>query len=117
MSSTKCPYCGFIRYWKLRRNKRKCKRCRREWSSVQYPVKGLRSTESDWKKCIHVFLRERTINRIVLETGLPHSRVENMVMHLRRLMEKNYDPCLPGPVEMDETYIGGQRKNKRLHIR
>ena len=40
-----------------------------------------------------------------------------MVMHLRRLMEKNYDPCLPGPVEMDETYIGGQRKNKRLHIR
>jgi len=23
----------------------------------------------------------------------------------------------PGPVEMDETYIGGQRKNKRLHIR
>lgn len=22
-----------------------------------------------------------------------------------------------GPVEMDETYIGGQRKNKRLHIR
>lgn len=22
-----------------------------------------------------------------------------------------------GPIEMDETYIGGQRKNKRLHIR
>ena len=26
-------------------------------------------------------------------------------------------PLFQGPVELDETYIGGQRKNKRLHIR
>jgi transposase-like protein len=32
-------------------------------------------------------------------------------------MAKDVLPVFTGPVEMDETYIGGQRKNKRLHIR
>jgi transposase-like protein len=32
-------------------------------------------------------------------------------------MERDMPDFLPSPVEMDETYIGGQRKNKRLHIR
>jgi len=32
-------------------------------------------------------------------------------------MEQDVPDFLPSPVEMDETYIGGQRKNKRLHIR
>jgi transposase-like protein len=32
-------------------------------------------------------------------------------------MEHDAPDFLPGTVEMDETYIGGQRKNKRLHIR
>lgn len=82
-----------------------------------YPVNGIRSTEDDWKKCLHTFLRERTIKRITEETGIPHSRVERMVVHLRICMEKDMPGFLPSPVEMDETYIGGQRKNKRLHIR
>lgn len=32
-------------------------------------------------------------------------------------MSEEKSPAFIGPVEMDETYIGGQRKNKRLHIR
>jgi transposase-like protein len=82
-----------------------------------YTVKGLRSTEDDWKRCIRVFLRERTIKRIVEDTGIPHSRIERMVQYLRTCMERDMPDFLPSPVEMDETYIGGQRKNKRLHIR
>ncbi len=112
-----CPYCSFTRSWKLRRNKCKCKRCRREWSVRIYPVARIRSTEREWKDCIRIFLHERTIWRIVEDTGIPHSRAEHMVMHLRRLMERDVPNILPGPVEMDETYVGGQRKNKRLHVR
>ncbi len=112
-----CPYCGFSRCWKIRRNKRKCKRCRREWSSVRCPVAGIRSSEHEWRTCIRTFLRERTIKRIIEESGIPHSRVERMVMHIRKCMHEDAVDFLPGPVEMDETYIGGQRKNKRLHIR
>ena len=71
----------------------------------------------EWKQCIQIFLRERTIQRIVEETRIHHSRVEKMVMCLRACMEKDMPLLLQGTVEMDETYIGGQRKNKRLHIR
>lgn len=80
-------------------------------------MKGIRSTENDWKQCIRIFLRERTIKRVIEETGIPHSRAERMTKYLRELMEKDVPNFLPSPVEMDETYIGGQRKNKRLHIR
>lgn len=40
-----------------------------------------------------------------------------MAMHIRKAMSADTATTLTGPVEMDETYIGGQRKNKRLHIR
>ena len=82
-----------------------------------YLVDGIRSTEDEWRECIQTFLRERTIRRIGEETSIPHSRVEHMVMHLRRLMLIDTPRELPDPVEMDETYVVGQRKNKRLHIR
>jgi transposase-like protein len=32
------------------------------------------------------------------------------------MTKESWEPC-SGIVEMDETYIGGQRRNKRLHIR
>lgn len=40
-----------------------------------------------------------------------------MLLHIRICMAEDMPVFLPGCVEMDETYIGGQRKNKRLHIR
>lgn len=73
--------------------------------------------EDVWKQCITVFLRERTIRRITQDTGLSHGTVERIVMQLRLAMVSVIPPVFVGPVEMDETYIGGQRKNKRLHIR
>ena len=82
-----------------------------------YPVSHIRSTPNDWRACIGIFLRERTIKRIVEETHIAHCRVEKMVQHLRWHMEQDVPRQFDGIVEMDETYVGGQRKNKRLHIR
>ncbi len=112
-----CPSCRYTRVWKIRRARFKCKRCRREFSSQQYPIPGFRVTEERWKHGIAVFLRERTIRRMTEETGLSHCTVERMAMHLRLAMASIIPQPFLGPVEMDETYIGGQRKNKRLHIR
>lgn len=95
----------------------KCKRCRREFGPHRYPVPGFRATEKEWICCIAVFLRERTIRRMTEESGRSHCLVERMTMHLRTIMASVVPGRFHGPVEMDETYIGGQRKNKKLHIR
>lgn len=112
-----CPKCTYQRCWNLRRNKKKCKRCKTEFSGKIYLVAGMRATEIQWRSCIRIFLRQRTIQSIVEETELSHCRVENMVIRLRECMKYDIPAPFSGPIEMDETYIGGQRKNKRLHIR
>lgn len=116
-ASIRCPHCAYARFWRLRRSKYKCKKCRREWSTRVSFVAGIRSTEAEWRSCVRIFVRERTIKRIVEDTNIPHSRVERMAMHLRQVMVLDTPQDLPGVLEMDETYVGGQRKNKRLHIR
>lgn len=78
---------------------------------------GIRATEDDWRRCAAVFLRERSIRRVTEETGRSHCLVERMLMELRTRMADAVPDPFRGPVEMDETYIGGQRKNKKLHIR
>lgn len=82
-----------------------------------YPVPGIRSTREDWKDCIAVFLRQRTSASIAKETGIGANRAVSMTHLLRACMMADLPKRFKGPVEMDETYIGGQRKNKRLHIR
>ncbi len=117
MNQITCPKCNHTRHWKLRRGRLKCKKCRREFGIDRYPVSGFRATKEDWERCIFVFLRERTIKRVTEETKRSHFLIERMLMHLRIRMSDEIPAMFQGPIEMDETYIGGQRKNKRLHIR
>lgn len=117
MVKTTCPSCGYNRTWKLRREKQKCKRCKKEFSRNIYPVHGFRVTEQDWKKVITVFLRERSAQRIMEEVDLSQKTAQRMTHYLRECMSKDLPRKFNGPIEMDETCIGGQRKNKTLHIR
>lgn len=115
--SFECPKCSYQRSWSLRRKKRKCKKCRTEFSPKFYLVPDLRVTEKQWRKCIRIFLRERTILSIREGTGLGYNTVVSMTNILRTCMLNDMPLKFDGPCEMDETYIGGQRKNKKLHIR
>jgi transposase-like protein len=117
MPQNHCPKCGYIRLWKIRRNKFKCKKCRSEFSNHKYLVKHIRSTEKEWVKCIKIFLRQRTVNNISNECNISYRRAQKMAHHLRLCMANDYPDKFKGITEVDETYIGGQRKNKKLHIR
>lgn len=117
MVQIRCLSCGFGRSWKLRRNKRKCKRCRREWSERICPVAGFRIDADDWATAIRVFLRERTGQRLAGEIGVSLKTAQAVAARFRQVMASDPTMAMFGTVEIDETYIGGQRKNKRLHIR
>jgi transposase len=117
MPSKACPYCSYTRSWKLRREKAKCKRCRREFSVRGYVVSGVRATEEDWRRVVASFLRERAIRAVAETSGVGYRRAQKMLYRLRVLMSEDRLPVFSGTVELDETYIGGQRKNQCLHIR
>lgn len=117
MPKIPCPDCGSFHAWLIRRGKRKCRSCGREFPGDAYPVAGFRATAADWRRCVRAFLRERPVLAVAANAGLSQYMAERMTMRLRGAMAADSPSGMLGPVEMDETYIGGQRKNKRLHIR
>lgn len=66
---------------------------------------------------VATFLRERTERRMAEASGVSLKTAQKMAHRLRVVMTADVPPVFTGIVEMDETYIGGQRKNKKLHIR
>src|SRR3989338_356134 len=117
MAKYSCPFCGFGRSWVVRRKKRKCMSCRREFGGFSYPVDGFRITAATWRSAIATFLRERTEVRIAQEAEVSLKTAQKMAHRFRLAMNGEVPDVFSGTTEMDEAYIGGQRKNKRLHIR
>lgn len=112
----RCPRCGFVRSWVLRRNARRCKRCRKEWVPVRR-IPGFRAPLPEWKRVIRAFLYHRTGVRTAEALGTERHRVHRILHHLRGLMYRDSPQPFRGTVEMDETYVGGQWRNKPAHIR
>jgi len=112
----RCPYCSFQRCWKLRRQKLKCKRCRKEWSRVRIK-EHIRATPEEWSRCITVFLRQRAARTVAQEANIGYCRTVKMVTTLRQRMCQDAFGPFAGTCEADETFIGGQWKNKRRWIR
>lgn len=63
------------------------------------------------------FLLLKSVRRIAEDIGVSPRHVQEIAHHLRTRMILEVPQAFEGPVEIDETYIGAQRKNQRLHIR
>jgi transposase len=59
------------------------------------------------------FFKGLSANAIADETGVERKRVFRALLHTREAMVKDIPDVFSGTVEIDETYIGGQWKNKR----
>lgn len=92
--------------------------CRREWSPrLFYPVAGFRMTRSQWRTAIDTLLRDETGNAIERECHLSGKTARACANTIRACMCADVPVLLAGTCEADETYLGGQWKNKRIHIR
>lgn len=113
-----CPSCGHTRSWSLRRHHRRCKRCRTEWSPRSfYPVCGFRLSRREWLLIIETFIRDETINAVQEECHLARGTASKAVSLIRLVMTADVPELFFGTCEADETYIGGDWKNKKIHIR
>ena len=109
-----CPKCGSYKYWRVRRKKRKCVKCRFEYIPR---LGGLRLLRTQWRKILTWFVLEQSIARIHEQTGLSRYQIMKALTHLRSLMTREIPEVFSGIVEVDETYLGGQWKNKRKSTR
>lgn len=98
----------------LSNGKRKCSRCKYEFSPHRLP---LYLTKDQWKEIITWFLLEQSSHNISVRTGLERKRIMRALTLIRITLIKDVPEIFSGTVEVDETYLGGQWKNKRKTIR
>ena len=67
----------------------------------------------EWIKNIRWFLRGLSSPTINYETRINHWRILRALIKVRLVMSKDIPIVFSGTIEIDETYIGGQWKNKR----
>ena len=106
----KCLRCGCSKLYSVRREKKRCSDCRYEWIPWKLP---LHLTRKEWAKILHWFLRGLPVVAIAQETGIERKRVLRALTYVRMAFQKDIPEVFSGTVEVDETYLGGQWKNKR----
>jgi len=69
--------------------------------------------QKKWVKILKWFLRGLSSQQIAYETGINRLRIIRALNIVRQLFVKDVPDVFSGTIEIDETYIGGQWKNKR----
>ena len=110
----KCTKCGHGFWYRIRRDYFRCKKCKRDFKPRRLP---LNLSRAQWRELLAWFMREQSVDAISNETGLERKRVLRALAYVRRAMAHDVPASFSGTVEVDETYFGGQWKNKRRRIR
>ena len=114
MVKISCPKCEAKKVYLLSNRKRKCSRCKYEFTPHRLP---LYLTRDQWREIIRWFLLELSSQNISLRTGFERRRVLRALTVIRTSLTKDIPEIFSGTVEVDETYLGGQWKNKRRSVR
>jgi transposase len=77
----------------------------------------LRLRPKQWGKILNWFLLGLPSARIAIQTRVERRRILRALQWVRRAMARDIPPSFSGCVEVDETYLGGQWKNKRQTVR
>jgi transposase len=107
----RCGFCGGQKFWKLGEGGYRCQRCRRDKSP--YPIKGVRLTEGEWQKLLTLFLLGANSPTLKEELHRSLGLIGKALKKVRISMTKDVPRFFSGTVEVDETYLGGQKKNRR----
>lgn len=112
--TVKCPRCKGRKFWRLGDNRLKCVRCKERFSLKRNRVLLSRKL---LKQIIQEFFLEHSTNIILARVKISKYKLLKVLTLLRIVMAKDLPQVFSGICEVDETYLGGQMKNKRQGIR
>lgn len=107
---TKCPKCFKSKFWKTGDNRLRCRNCRYLFTPRFKPVN---ISNKLLKQIISEFLLEHSTNIILSRVNISKYKLLKVLTLLRILITKDVPEVFSGVIEVDETYLGGQMKNKR----
>ena len=109
-----CPKCSSKRCWLLKDGRYRCSVCRKTFTD---PRKLIRISRSVLQTVLQEFLLEHLTNIMLGRINISKYTLLKILTLLRMAMTKDVPQVFEGTIEVDETQLGGQWKNKRLSVK
>ncbi len=107
-----CPNCqNKTNFWRLNDGRLKCKQCSKRFSPNKDKISLNRKL---LRQIISEFILEHSTNIILARVNVSKYKLLKILTLLRIDMTKDVPDIFDGYVEVDETYLGGQMKNRKL---
>lgn len=113
MTKIACLKCNSRKLYQLKNGKKRCARCRYEFTPHRLP---LTFSRDEWKEIIHLFLEEKSSNIIARETGFEQRRVLRALTRIRSAMAGDIPVIFSGSVNLNSGSLNNPSKDKRKMV-